>query len=80
MFTKPRIYDLNAQTSARQHLNAELTKKKVERSSHFPTVVEPNFHISQTPQMGTPAYIMSLKQRQQARDYAVNQFPQSQSM
>jgi ABC-type uncharacterized transport system substrate-binding protein len=68
MFT-PKVYDLNIQTEARRKMQMEQVKKNIERSSHFPTIVEPSRRISVNPQMGTPAYAMSIKQRQQAMRY-----------
>jgi hypothetical protein len=44
-------------------------QKIIKDSFNAPTVVEQNKHISQNPQMGTPAYAMSIKQRQQQINY-----------
>ena len=69
MFTQPKTYDLNVQTEARRHMQMEYAKKNIERSAHYPTVVSADKHISQNPQLGTPASALSLKQRQQAMRY-----------
>jgi hypothetical protein len=80
MFTQQKFYDLNAQTEARRRLFMENVKKNIERSANYPTVVEPNKQIFKNPQMGSPAFAMSIKQRQQAINYEVREFPQSQNM
>lgn len=71
MFTQAKVYDLNVQTEARRRMQMEHAKKNIERSAHYPTIVEPNRHISANPQMGSPAYALSIKQRQQAMRYQV---------
>jgi hypothetical protein len=69
MFTQPKTYDLNVQTDARRRMQIEHAKRIIEQTSHYPTVVEPSRHISQNPNLGTPASALSIKQRQQALKY-----------
>ncbi len=69
MFKRPKLFDLNIRSEAQRKQEMTHTEKIIRDSSNFPTVVEPNRHISQNPQMGTPAYAMSLKQRQQQTNY-----------
>jgi len=69
MFTSPKVYDLNIRSQAQRQQQMAHVQKIIKDSFNAPTVVEQNKHISQNPQMGTPAYAMSIKQRQQQINY-----------
>ncbi len=76
MFT-PKVYDLNVQTEARRKMQMEQVRKRILQTADFPTTVEPSRRLSVNPQMGTPAYVMSIKQRQQAMKYQNDVLEQS---
>ena len=80
MFTRPKLFDLNIRTEAQRKQQMAHTEKIIKDSFNAPTVVEPNRHISQNPQMGTPAYALSLKQRQQQINYNANPFKYGEEM
>lgn len=69
MFTQRKFYDLNIRSDAKRKQEMAQTQKVIKDSFNAPTVVEPNRHRSDIPMMGTPAYAMSLKQRQQQKNY-----------
>ena len=75
MFTSPKVYDLNVQTEARRKQQIEFVKKRIQQTASFPTVVEAPKQKSTFPNQGTPAYAMSLKQRQQAMLYKRQEVP-----
>jgi hypothetical protein len=75
MFTSPKVYDLNVQTEARRKQQMEFVKKRIQQTASFPTIVEPSKKFSTFPNQGTPAYAMSLKQRQQAMLYRKEEVP-----
>jgi hypothetical protein len=69
MFTQQKFYDLNIRSDAKRKQDMAQNQKVIKDSFNAPTVVEPTKHRSNVPIRGTPAYALSMKQRQQQRDY-----------
>jgi hypothetical protein len=69
MFTRPKFYDLNIRSEAQRKQEMAHTQKNIKDSSNAPTIIPQYKIFSQNPQMGTPAYVLSLKQRQQQINY-----------
>jgi hypothetical protein len=81
MIRQPPIYDLtNLQTPEMRRIHMEQNIKKIQQRAENPTIVELKKNDSTFANPGTPAYAMSIKQRQQTMNYGVNEFPQSQQM
>jgi hypothetical protein len=70
MFTSAKTYDLNIQTEERRRQQVELIKKKIQNGILNPNLIKPEYNTKNIVQ-GTPAYAMSLKQRQQAAMYDI---------
>lgn len=72
MFPDPKLYDLNIPTDAYRRIQLEGIKKKIERTKLQQVVTQPMQFNPTSIVRGTPAYAMSLKQRQQAIKYQMS--------